>query len=73
MPAVCGNPRKQPAEGIVQPDIDQNDRQIIEIKIAVEPQRHTGQEEIGQSVFFIKVKSVPAEQYDGQKDKNKNI
>ena len=73
MPAVCGNPRKQTAEGIVQPDTDQNDRQIIEIKIAVEPQRHTGQEEIGQFVFFIKVKSVPAQQYDGQKDKNKNI
>lgn len=73
MPVVCGNPRKQPAEGIVQPDTDQNDRQIIEIKIAVEPQRHTGQEEIGQFVFFIKVKSVPAQQYDGQKDKNKNI
>lgn len=71
--SVCRNFGQKITQGIVHAYTAENDSQITDIKIAVKPQRHTGQKKTGQLITSISVEPVPSNQCDGQKDENENI
>lgn len=70
---VGRNPCQQITERIVESDADEDDGQITDIEIGIEPQRHAGQKEIGQLVLLIIIQSIPAQQYHGQKDEDEDV
>ena len=64
---------KQITQSVIHADAAQNDSQIADIKIAIKPQRHTGQKKAGQFIFPVSIEPIPPKQGNGQKNENKNI
>ena len=64
---------EQVAEKIVNQYTDNDNGQIVGIKIAIKPKGHPGQKNHSQIVLMKSIQTIPSQQYKGKKKENKNI